>query len=361
MGPVKKSRTFFVNGKFLTQKVTGVQRFASEVVRRLQNFLPRVEILAPPSGILPEYQHLKNVVPVGFQTGQFWEQIELPFYLHRFENPVLLNLCNMAPLLSGNNALVLHDVGFLRNPQFYTGLFQKWYSLAVPILVKRAKVVFTVSQFQRNEIAHYFPREKRKIFVVQNSVATNFQLLKKQENFVFEERPNDNFVLGVFSQHPQKNIEILLRALPWGKNGNPALYLVGERSPAASPAFSIGETPPGVSLLGRISDDELATYYKRAMLFVFPSFYEGFGIPPLEAQFFGCPVLLSDIPVFRELFSSSVLYFNPHSVDDLKEKLRMLVNGIEIRRTLAASGLENAKRYSWETSAQEISHVMANL
>lgn len=106
---------------------------------------------------------------------------------------------------------------------------------------------------------------------------------------------------------------------------------------------------------GYLSDKELSRLYKNALFFCYPSLYEGFGLPPLEAQTQGCPVLISDRGALPEIFADSALYCNPEEINDIRKKLELLVNDKHLRHTLKDSGSRNFKRFDWQKSAKTLS------
>ena len=109
-----------------------------------------------------------------------------------------------------------------------------------------------------------------------------------------------------------------------------------------------------IEYLGDISNEELIGLYTHAKMLVFPSFYEGFGLPPLEAISFSCPTILSDIPVLKEIYGESVSYVDPYSADDIKNKISKLLNDNELRDEMISLGLKQSKKYSWNKSAMKI-------
>ncbi|MDR2115599.1 MAG: glycosyltransferase family 4 protein, partial [Planctomycetaceae bacterium] len=115
---------------------------------------------------------------------------------------------------------------------------------------------------------------------------------------------------------------------------------------------------PSIKLLGRISDEALYHYYRHALLFAYPSLYEGFGLPPIEAMANGCPVLVSDIESLREVCGDAAYYCDPNDTASIAEGMKALLTDDRLRKDLKEKGLQQIKNYSWEQSAQKIQTLL---
>jgi len=166
----------------------------------------------------------------------------------------------------------------------------------------------------------------------------------------------------VGSLDPRKNFKGLIRAFLKANLNDLKLLIIGEKNKIFS-SQEIEELKQNDRLVfaGYVPDEKLLDLYRGAEAFVFPSFFEGFGIPPLEAQSCMCPVLVSNVTSLPEVFGDSVLYCDPYDVDDIARKIRELVENRPLRERLIEKGLENAKRFSWEKSAQVIYRKILDL
>ena len=161
------------------------------------------------------------------------------------------------------------------------------------------------------------------------------------------------FVLCVSSIDPRKNFARLIEACQ-GLTGA-KLYIVGKYNRVFSQQMQLDTNSEHIQFLGRVSDDELVRLYNQAACFVFPSLYEGFGLPPLEAMACGCPVLVSDIPVEREVCGDAALYFNPLDPHDILHTITQYLNDADvIKETMRQKGFDNITRFSWEKSAEAL-------
>jgi len=343
----------FVNARFLTQKLTGVQRFAYELSIRLkENLGNEVIFLAPRNVIQHEMADKLGVKFIGHFTGYLWEQIELPMYLYRCNKPLLFNFCSVAPLFYSNSIVTVHDITWIRFPATFSRIFQFVYNFMVPRLCKKAKRIITVSNFSKKEISSFFEISEDKFTVIYNAVGKDFLPLKD------EELSRENYFLAVSSVKENKNFISVLKAFQRVREIKPSikLFIVGDicgknfRSIDIEPYKNLTY----IKFLGRVSDRELIRYYSNAIGFVFPSLYEGFGIPVLEAQACRCPVLSSNAASLPEVLQDSALFFSPNDIIELGNLMIKIVDDVNLRNDLVSKGNNNIKRFSWDKEADVV-------
>jgi glycosyltransferase involved in cell wall biosynthesis len=330
----------FVNARFLTQRITGVQRFAIEICKQLIKLNPAIQFVAPSNIIYKELANEFDVKIVGKHSGHIWEQYELPKYLKSIGSPVLLNLCNTAPLFYKSNLVTIHDLAVFDFPKAYSFLFRNFYQFLLPAIAKRALHVFTVSQFSQKRIEEVFSIQST---VIYNSVSDAFKpsvdTIKKK------------MILSVSSLDPKKNFRGLVRAFIKADLKEYQLVVIGSNNKA----FQVQDIPinhPNVVFTGYVSDEELLVLYQEASMFVYPSLYEGFGIPPLEAMASGCPTLVSDIPSLREVCQDASIFFDPTNIELIAEKIVHLSSDQVLRNSLIEKGYLQVKKFSWEGSTE---------
>ena len=174
----------------------------------------------------------------------------------------------------------------------------------------------------------------------------------------------DDFVLFVGNVKPHKNLKNLLFAL---EKTNLNLVIVGKKDGFITGDSTISEIirtknlSDRIFFTGYVKDADIAAIYNLAKLFVFPSLYEGFGIPPLEAQACSCPVVCSNAASLPEVCDDSVVYFDPHDVEDMRNNIQTVLNDKNLQNELRIKGLENIKRFGWERSAKQIIEIMESL
>ena len=221
-----------------------------------------------------------------------------------------------------------------------------------PLAVKTSQHILTVSEFSKSEILRFYPFIKgEKISVVYNAV--NRQLFKCLSDVPPAKEP---FVLCVSSIDPRKNFARLIEACQGLTEAK--LYIVGNYNRVFGEQ-QLTSTSDHIHFLGRVSDQELVRLYNQAECFVFPSLYEGFGLPPLEAMACGCPVLVSDIPVEREVCADAAQYFNPLEPSEILRIIAQYLSNTDvIKETMRQKGYENLTRFSWEKSARALMEII---
>lgn len=339
-----------VNARFLTQRISGIQRFAEQICLELQAMRDDLVFLVPRDGELPASAAQLPIERIGVNGGHLWEQLDLPLWLTRCGKPLLMSLGNTAPAFYGNQIATHHDITYVRHPESYTGRFVLTYRHLTPRILKRTRALITVSEFSRQEIAEYYGYPTGNIHVVANAVAGQFTAEGPASP---AERP---YLLAVSSINAHKNQQRMVEAF-MQLDDDVELRIVGDGHAAFS-SMGLRSDDPRVRLLGRLSDAELAEQYRGARAFVFPSLYEGFGIPPLEAQACGCAVIAANSASIPEVLGDSALLFNPFDLQEMALCMRRVLHNQALREALVARGQRNVARYSWNASAQRVSRLI---
>ena len=239
------------------------------------------------------------------------------------------------PIFGSSLLLVtVHDLIHVARPDFFPKLKERIYAnLMFRALLNKASEIIFVSDFSKTEMERLFDVKGASLNVIENDIDDLFLSAIDQ---VQDEDRTKNYMLYVGNVKPHKNIKALLNAFVRAKDKLSCdLYIVGEREGFRNAEVGldelIDECEERVVFTGRVSDDELITYYREAKFMVFPSHYEGFGLPPVESMCLGCPVLASDIPAVREICKDAVSYFDPYSVEDIQAKIEEFDMNKELR------------------------------
>lgn len=344
-----------VNARFLTQPISGVQRYAIEICLELKKLNTDILFIAPHNILHHAIANELDVKVIGSLKGHLWEQIELPLYLKKHGNPLMLNLCNTAPVFYANKIITIHDLAFERFPQTFSWKFRYAYQFTIPRIARSSKYILTDSFFSKKEISSLYSIDEEKIEVVH---CANSAFFREMEN-----TSNEQFILAVSSLNYQKNFLALVRAFNKLSDKTIKLLLVGaiNKNFAAHSLLEEIESNENIQFVGRVGDDELVKLYSNAQCFVYPSLYEGFGIPPLEAQACGCPCVVSNAASLPEVCGDSVVYCDPYSVDDIANKISMVLSSKALQDDLRTKGFENIKRFSWEKSARQIIQIIEEM
>ncbi|NMC26317.1 MAG: glycosyltransferase family 4 protein [Serratia sp.] len=347
----------YINGRFLTQNMTGVQRFAEEISLQIEHMRDDVILLVPDVKAIKKQSLLKrfNIEEVPGLNGHLWEQITLPLYLLRRKSPLLINLGNTAPVFYSHQVVTHHDITYLKYPKSFPFSFRLLYRIISPLMISNSKQVVTVSQFSRSEISSQYRCQEEKIKIIYNAVSDLFEPTKE----VTSEPDKERYLLAVSSTNYHKNFHGLIDAFS-DANLDIDLKIIGDSADVFS-TLDLKRNHPRIHFVGRVNDDELVKLYQHATAFVFPSFYEGFGIPPLEAQACGCPVISSNTASMPEVLGESVLYFNPESKREIINSLSLIVSDVELRAQLVEKGFKNKERFSWGESASKLNDIIRNV
>ena len=343
-----------VNCRFLTRPVTGVERFAEELTTRLVGLRADILLVAPSGELRKTEIGGQPVHRVGRLRGHLWEQSELPRFAHRHGRALMLNLANTGPAFSHRQLVAIHDINHRRNPASYSWRFRTLYRALTPLLVRNAAAVVTVSQFSKREIADYYGRADG-VFVIPNAVGEWVHVAGRKPAGAVD----DEFFLLVGSPSPHKNIETAIAGFLSYRAAGGRARLILAGAAHASLAATTPDAGDGVLSIGRVADDELAWLYRHCKAFLFPSTYEGFGIPPIEAQAVGAPVLASDIPALREVLTpESALWFPPGDPAQIARALDIVDSDPARVVRLSEEGRRNADRFSWDDSASALSELI---
>ena len=346
----------YINGRFLTQPMTGVERYAYNICKALAALHQPFIIVCPKTPIHQDYDVSDlNIVHYGIGNSHFWEQCVLPFFFIGKKDYLIVSFTGLGSILIRHKVMTVHDLSFLKNPSWYSRAYYWYYRFMTPLAVKTSQHILTVSEFSKSEILGFYPFLKaEKISVVYNAI--DRQLFKPLTSDI-KHQTSAPFVLCVSSIDPRKNFARLIEACQGLTGAN--LYIVGKYNRVFSQQMQLDTTSDHIQFLGRVSDDELVRLYNQAACFVFPSLYEGFGLPPLEAMACGCPVLVSDIPVEREVCGDAAQYFNPLDSKNILHTITQYLNDADvIKEKMRQKGYENITRFSWEKSAQVLMKIV---
>ncbi len=342
---------------------------ATENANRYSCFMSKRAISAFGSLALPpervSFRPVSGVRPLRL----VWEQLALPGVVRRDDSDLLWG-CNA--LLPGSRTspqvVTIHDLGLFTVPQFYPRARVQYFRWAIPRAVRQADIVVAVSEFTKSELVNVLGVPETRIRVVLCGIGSQYRPAvdgpdteRIRGKYGLPER--FFFSLGVLE--PKKNIERLVRAyrdLPVSLRSSVKLVIGGGKS--------IGWQNKSVFALARglgsdivmtdfIAHKDLPAVYRLAEAFVFPSLYEGFGVPPLEAMACGTPVIASNAASLREVVADAALVIDPTRIEEIAEAMQRLIGDETLRAELRAKGLANVKRFDWRLAAQAMLEVFA--
>jgi glycosyltransferase involved in cell wall biosynthesis len=289
------------------------------------------------------------------------EQIHIPWVLRR-ERPDLYHAPHyvLPAAVSCSSVVTIHDCIHLMFPQYLPNRGAYAYARAqMWTAAHRSDCILTVSDASKRDILHLFNIPPEKIVVVYNAIDAHFSVTppadavgRVRERYQL----NHRFVLYVGNIKPHKNLVRLIEAfneLRTGELEDLKLLIIGDeisKLPALRRAVHRHKLHKHVRFLGYVPDDQLAVLYRLAAVFVFPSLYEGFGLPPLEAMASGTPVVVSNVSSLPEVVGDAAVLVDPHDVDSIVDGLRLVLTDPARAEEMRRKGLERAREFSWERS-----------
>lgn len=328
-----------VNARSLLSPLTGAQRYTRELMSRWNGHADPIAPSEPLRGI----------------QGHVWEQIVLP---RRLKRRLLFSPSNSGPLDVSNQVLTIHDMVYFDHPETLNRAFTAWFRFLLPKLVRRVRKIISVSQFVKERIIANTKVDPQKIVVIPNGVGPRFRpdAIRDRDRAIAELKvPTSRYVLALGSIEPRKNLGRLLRAwsrihsaLPsdlWlviaGAKGNPKIF-------RDNPIHAV----PRVFYSGHVPDETLPALCAGALVMIYPSIYEGFGLPALEAMASGVPVIVGDCPALRESVADAGMFVDPYDENKIAEGLVTAIEDPHIRTQLRLKGLNRAKQFPWDKTAR---------
>lgn len=291
----------------------------------------------------------------------FWYNFIFIFKLLMIKGEVLLISTNFflpfIKLKKCKYITVIHDIRLFLYPNQATKIGRALFLSRFYNAIKKADIIITVSETVKKELLQYFNINSDKIKVVYNSISSNFINFKVNKSLINKYNLSEKkYILSVATLNQNKNIPALIKAFESISNKYPELKLVLVGGMGNEYREKLTKHP-NIIFTGYIPDEDLPSLYKNALLYVFPSLYEGFGIPLIEAQYSKCPVLCSDIPVFREVARDGAEFCNTDS-KSIAKKLEFLINNKQRREELISLGQQNVKRFSIENITNQLLNVI---
>ena len=372
----KNKKTIGIDARFYGPIGKGLGRYTQEIVDnilKLDSDNKYVIFLRKDNFdelVIDNYPNVKKVLTeVRWYTLR--EQIVMPFYIWR-ERLDLIHFChfNVPFFVPTKFVVTIHDLILTKfkttrattlSPWIYC-LKDLFYRLIIKRALDKSRKIITVSNFTKNDIIEQFKIKPEKIEVIYEGVAnlargTDSLFVAKLDNSeVLKDYNIENpFLLYVGNAYPHKNLNFLIKNFLeiYNKNNELRLVLVGREDyfykglkDFAKEIFSSQKINP-VIFAGYVPDDKLEIFYKKALVYVFPSLYEGFGLAPLEAMAKGCPVLSSKAGSMPEILGDSAIFFDPRNKADFFDKLNLILSNNNLRTEMIEKGREQCKKYNW--------------
>ncbi len=343
-----------INGRFLTQQVSGVQAFARSICMELSE-VTQLKIVVPEGVKLVDEEFSNSIIRFGVFKGHFWEQLDLPSFMRQHPESILLNLCNTSPLNLRNQIVTIHDLAFLHHPEWFRWEFSTYYKFLIPKICRNSKAVFTVSETIKSELIEYLRIADQKITVITNKVSSKFLNAVPVAPANFHCKKDDYFLL-VGTNDPRKNFAQVIPLFKDEFRGKKLVFAGGNNINFRTTAFDESSST-SIIRTGYVNDSELKWLYQNACGLINPSLYEGFGIPNIEAFSQNCGVICSDLPVFKEVCRDAAWYFNPLSNESLKTTLENYIENYD----RVNEGISKGKVIFEELQSKNRSSIIMNI
>ena len=365
-----------VNTRFLLDgKLEGIGVFTKEVLSRMVVGHPEIEFFFFFDRAYDEsFLFADNVVPIVINPPArhpllwyIWFEWAVPYYLkkynidHFFSPDSYLSIKTKVP-----QTVVIHDLAFEHFPEDVSGIVSKFYSYYLPKYAVKADNVLTVSDFTKLDIVTRYGLDSSEVTVVYNAADIKFQplALELQDEIRINYTEGVSYYLYVGALHPRKNIERLLLAFDQFKDKSKSetkLLLVGRKAwgnEGIKKTYELMRNKKDVVFTGRVSDQVLPRLYASAKALIYVPYFEGFGMPIVEAQASEIPVITSNKSSMPEVLGGAGILVDPFSVDSIANSMKVLDEDVLLRELLVSKGLENLKRFDWQRTSDIIFDII---
>ena len=339
-----------INSRILSGSLSGLQRYLLSILKGFDQETYGYRLFAPAK-------------PLKIVQSHLWEQFLLPRQLGPLGKKGLLwSPANSGPVSYHNQVVTIHDLLHLDRPDLHANSFlaPQLYRWMLPRLLRKVKGIIAISQYTKERIMSLLSVPEEKIQVIYRTVDDQFSPASAGDVKRVRNKYNikwERYVLSLGSLEPKKNLKTLLggwkRLLPLLKD-DVGLVLAGKQHSRLSlKDLGLDTLPRNVMFTGFVDDEDLPALYSGASVFVFPSLYEGFGLPPLEAMACGTPVVVSNATSLPEVCGNAALYANPLDVDDVAEKIEAVLKDSALAGKMQEKGLARAVQFSWKKCVEE--------
>lgn len=329
----------YINGKFLTKDVTGVQRYALSLINEFKKVSFDFEIINPENSF------------IGKRSRTVWEQL----MASKIKKGLLFCPTNSGPITYKNKIITLHDGAVLSHPEWFSKNFSIIRKTLIPILVNSSLKIITVSNFSKNHICDALSIKDDKVEVIYNGInRKKFKPMGISNKILKKYKLTKPYILFVGSIEPRKNLIRMINSwirLPDIYKKEFDLIIVGKKNWIFKDVILKKEN--SIKELGYVQDDELTMLYSMAKVFIYPSLFEGFGLPVLEAMACGTPVITSNSSALPEVGGEAVLYVDPNSEENITSKIIELLDNTSLQKDLIKRGLQRSKLFTWENNAKK--------
>jgi glycosyltransferase involved in cell wall biosynthesis len=359
-----------IDGYPLSEPRTGVGHYTLELARALALISPSDQFeLVSPAPFDPDAQreidraklpNLRTVNPRASSIRGHWWSIGLPLYARKAGLDVFHGTNFDVPLWKGRRSVVtIHDLSALLHPDKHRTRTVRRARLRLPLVVRLADIIITPTESVKREVCQRLGVKASKVTAIPSAARLGFRPMAPAKTVPIRKRlgVEDDFLLFVGTLEPRKNLLTLLKAFQQTMGSSPRSQLViaGGEGWLMDELFAFikkSEIADRLCLTGYLKDEDLCALYSSCKAFIYPSVYEGFGLPPLEAMACGAPVIAGRIPALQETLGKAALLVEPMDVEELAQAITCLLQDESRRSKLGSAGQQHAAVYSWERTAR---------
>ncbi len=348
----------------------GISQYTEQIVRRFMEALPRsndaLTVFAgpatPPDGYVSDgVRWVPSRLPTRHAPGRIvWEQIVAPIVSARAGLDVLFCPVNVVPLANPVPSVVtVHDLAFLAYPEAFHTAKRRYLTAMTRLSVRRARHIIAVSAHTRDDLVHHFGVRPERVTVIPNAADERYRPADTPDDITRFKAANalpDRFILFVGTLEPRKNLRRLIEAFALFSGDDPGVKLVivgasGWLTSDLAPLVQSRGLSDRIIFTGYVPDDDLPLWYQAATVFCYPSLYEGFGLPLLEAMACGVPVVTSRTSSLPEVAGDAARLVDPTDICGLASTLQSVLANDARRQAMSEAGIARSHAYSWERTA----------
>lgn len=348
-----------INFDYRFKNWSGIGRYASNLINKFSLELKNKLLLSTSN---PNNEFFE-IIKIYSNIFSIEEQFELPILNFKNKIDLFHSPHFVFPIFNpGKLILTIHDLTPLLFPDVFSIKARIYMKTMIWLSKFKADKIITVSQNTKDDLVEMFNYNPEKIKVIYNGVDSSYEFIDNKKlisEIKYKYNTGENFLLYVGNIKPHKNLPVLLKALSNIDKQN-KLIIVGKRDKAYNEIFDIIDQynlKDRIIFTGFVSDEDLISLYNAATVFVYPSLYEGFGLPPLEAMACGTPVITSNVSSLPEVVGDAAITIDPNNVNGLAEAINRVLGDEVLQNTMIKKGIERAKEFTWEKTARETIRV----
>ncbi|MBP2032216.1 glycosyltransferase involved in cell wall biosynthesis [Clostridium algifaecis] len=346
-----------IDARMVDRHLHGIARYTYEIIKNM-SFEDKVHMM-----LLVNNLNLSKEIFGQFNNIEFIkmkskflslsEQIELPLVVNKYNGKSIFHSPSFvaSPFIKTKMIMTIHDLNHLRFPKYYSPFHKYYYKYIVKPSALKCKKILTVSEFSKNEIVDWLKCDRDKVVVTYNGVDNRFKYIDDNDKLIKVKNkynlPN-KFILYIGNLKPHKNVRTLIRAMSLVDN-DIKLVINGKINEPLMEVINTYNLKSKIRFIGYVDDEDLPILYNLANVFIFPSLYEGFGLPPLEAMACGCPVIVSNTSSLPEVVGDAGEKFEAEDYEKLAELIKKVLDKSCDKQKL----IERSKLFNWEKTCDK--------